>query len=119
MIIVNRFSALRQEFELTQQELADKLAVSPQAISNYELEKNLPDLGILEQMADLYGVSIDYLLNRADNRLPTDKIQLKNSLNESEDTVIELFRVFYNRLSEDLQHDIDKFLLKLKFFLHK
>lgn len=117
MRVLNRFAVLRQEFKLTQQELADKLSVSPQAVSNYELGKNLPDLGVLEKIADLYNVSVDYLLNRTDNRLPVDKLQLKSSLNESEHILVELFRKIYLKLSRELQHDVDVLLLKLKFFL--
>ena len=59
---------LRTEKGLTQQELASLLKVSPTAVSKWENGKNLPDITLLEQLADAFGVSCsDIILGRVSN----------------------------------------------------
>lgn len=48
---------------LTQTEVANKLHVSRQAISNWETGRNLPDLILVAQLANIYGISVDELIN--------------------------------------------------------
>jgi len=48
----------RRRANMTQQMLADKLGVSRQAVSNWELGKNLPSIIVGKQIADLLGVSL-------------------------------------------------------------
>lgn len=52
----------RQELGITQQELADKLFVSRQTVSNWENGKNYPDIPTLILISDYYSLSLDYLL---------------------------------------------------------
>ncbi|HKM35179.1 MAG TPA: helix-turn-helix domain-containing protein [Lachnospiraceae bacterium] len=52
-------SNLRKHYKLTQDQLADKLGVSRQAISKWETGSSLPDIELFEQISDLYGVSIN------------------------------------------------------------
>jgi transcriptional regulator with XRE-family HTH domain len=47
---------------MTQEELAEKLEVSRQAVSKWELNKTMPDVSKLTKMSELYQVSVDYLL---------------------------------------------------------
>ncbi len=53
---------LRKENELTQNELADKLNVSFQAISKWERGENLPDANLMLKIADLYHITVDEIL---------------------------------------------------------
>ena len=53
---------LRKKHGMSQEELADRLGVSRQAISRWELGSTLPDAPNLLKLSDLFGVSIDYLL---------------------------------------------------------
>ncbi len=53
---------LRKKVGMSQEELADRLDVSRQAISRWELGTTLPDAPNLMKLSDLFGVSIDYLL---------------------------------------------------------
>lgn len=48
----------------TQQEIADKLGVSRSRYSHYENEHVQPDIDLLQKMADIFEVSVDYLLGR-------------------------------------------------------
>ncbi len=54
----------RQAQGMTQQELAERLFVSRQTVSSWETGRNLPNLETLARLAELLGVSTDYLLGR-------------------------------------------------------
>ncbi len=54
---------IREENNLTQKELADRLGVTFQAVSKWENGKNAPDLGILKQISDEFNVNIDEILS--------------------------------------------------------
>ena len=53
---------LRSQKKMTQEELAEYLNVSRQSVSKWELNKTLPDVEKLILLADLYEVTLDYLL---------------------------------------------------------
>jgi len=54
---------LRKRENLKQEELADKLFVTPQAISKWETSKSIPDVKMLITISKLFNVSVDELLN--------------------------------------------------------
>ncbi len=56
-------SQLRKETDITQSELANKLMLTRQAISSYERGDSFPDVSILVLIADIFGVSLDDLIN--------------------------------------------------------
>ena len=53
---------LRKQKGLSQEELAEQLGVSRQAVSRWELGQTLPDIPNLLQLCELFGVSADYLV---------------------------------------------------------
>ena len=55
---------LRQEKNLTQEQLANMLGVSTQSISRWECGNTLPDVMLLPEIAQLYGVTIDDLYRK-------------------------------------------------------
>ena len=59
----NRISQLRKEKGLTQEELAQQLDVSPQAVSKWENDLTCPDISSLPKLAQILGVSVDTLLS--------------------------------------------------------
>lgn len=59
-----RIKELRIAQGLTQVELAQKIAVSKQAVSNWENNNIQPSIDMLLKIADYFGVSTDYLLGR-------------------------------------------------------
>lgn len=63
MNMAQKLVTLRKEKGLTQMELAEALEVSRQAVSKWELGTALPGTDKLKAIADLYEVSVDYLLN--------------------------------------------------------
>ena len=59
-----RVAELRCERGMTQHDLAAKLGVSVRTIGNVERAKPMPDLSVLIALADLFEVSLDYLVGR-------------------------------------------------------
>lgn len=62
MNMADRIQYLRKTNGISQEELADKLGVSRQAVSKWESEQSLPDLGKIITMSDYFEVTTDYIL---------------------------------------------------------
>lgn len=61
--IGNRISQLRKENGITQEEMAEKLGVTPQAVSKWENDISYPDILLLPKIAEMLGVTVDELLS--------------------------------------------------------
>lgn len=57
-----RLQVAREVCGLSPRDIAEKLNVTQQAVSQWEKGKSFPDVGNLVKLSDLYGVSIDWLL---------------------------------------------------------
>lgn len=57
------FKELRNEKNITQEQLAEKLGVSRRTVSRWETGSNMPDLDILVEMADYYDVDLRELID--------------------------------------------------------
>ena len=62
MILADKIIEERKKLGLSQEELAEKLSVSRQAVSKWESAQSIPDLGKIITMSELFSVSTDYLL---------------------------------------------------------
>ena len=58
-----RIGMYRKEKGLKQDELAEKLGVSPQAVSKWENDQTCPDISLLPQLSKILGVTVDELLS--------------------------------------------------------
>ena len=65
-IVAKNITELRLLNNMTQMELAEKLNYSDKTISKWERAESSPDISVLVEIADLFGVSLDYLV-RAEN----------------------------------------------------
>lgn len=61
--IGKKITALRKAHNMTQMELADKLDISFQAVSNWERGNTMPDISKLPELAEIFGISVDELLS--------------------------------------------------------
>ena len=61
-ILAKNITSLRQANRMTQLDLAEKLNYSDKAISKWERGDSIPDVTVLTALADLFGVTLDYLL---------------------------------------------------------
>ena len=66
-IIAKNIQKLRQEKGMTQLELAEKLNYSDKSISKWERGESLPDIIVLKNLADLFEVPLDYLVEEEHN----------------------------------------------------
>lgn len=69
-----RIAALRREKGLKQEELAEKLGVSAQAVSKWENDQTCPDISLLPLLAKTLGVSVDELLSGKEESAPAVQI---------------------------------------------
>lgn len=61
-IIAYNIAELRKAVPLTQAELAERLNYSDKAVSKWERGESIPDVSVLKEIADVFGVTVDYLL---------------------------------------------------------
>ncbi len=73
----------RRSAGITQSELAEKLNYSDKAVSKWERGESIPDVMTLKQIADLFGVTVDYLITEEhgqnDSNLASSRVK-KNRL---------------------------------------
>ena len=68
--VANNLIALRKSKGLTQADVANALNYSDKSVSKWEHADSLPDISILSALADMYGVTLDYLTHEdAEERL--------------------------------------------------
>lgn len=68
--IGENIAAFRKEKKLTQEELAEKMSVTPQAVSKWECDSSYPDVIVMQQLAQILGVTVNDILN-GKQELPT------------------------------------------------
>lgn len=67
MVYIKRIRDLREDNDITQQEIADFLGTSQTMYARYERGANELPIRHLIKLADYYGVSTDYILGRTNN----------------------------------------------------
>ena len=72
----SRIALFRRSRGLTQTQVADRIGVTPQAVSKWERGLACPDLVCLDELSDLLGISIDVLLRGASYEIiRTDRLE--------------------------------------------
>ena len=77
MNIADRIQYLRKQKGYSQEELADKVGVSRQAVSKWESEQSTPDLEKVIAMSELFEVTTDYILKGIEPVSTTNKRLLR------------------------------------------
>ena len=67
-ILSERLKQCRKNKGYTQAQVAIYCDITEKAYQNYELKTRLPKIDVLIRLADLYSVSLDYLVGRSDNK---------------------------------------------------
>lgn len=93
MSLGQRIKNLRDELDLTQEDLGKVLNVSKPTISRYEADTNEPNTDTLKKLAEYFNVSLDYLMGLTNIRNPYK--------NENIETVSERLEQ-YKTLKDDL-----------------
>ncbi len=63
-----KLKKLRQDNDLTQEELAKKIDTSRSNIANYENDKNMPSVDVLDKLSKEFNCSIDYLMDKSETK---------------------------------------------------
>ena len=106
---MNRIKILREEFNFTQQDLADRLECSKSVIVLYESETRKPSLEILLKLSEIFDCSIDYILCKTNIRNSGE--QINDVLNEA---MIGMSKSDYEQLTETQKKQIRDFALFVK-----
>ncbi|MDG0814403.1 helix-turn-helix domain-containing protein [Cohnella rhizosphaerae] len=107
MNIGSRIAYLRDQSGWTQEELSSSLGITRAALSHYEKNRREPDTEMLTKLADLFQVSIDYLVGRTHQpqmTLDTEVRQFTDQLELSDaDQLLESFALTIDgrRLSKE------------------
>ncbi|MFC6208198.1 XRE family transcriptional regulator [Levilactobacillus tongjiangensis] len=107
--ISSQIKVLRSKMGWSQSQLADKLGVSKQSVSNWETNLKTPRMGALQKMSDLFGVSIGQITDgdRFENNLIKQTAQLMQGLPYSKQQ--EVFDFAKSRLTLNVNSNVIKF----------
>ncbi len=86
---MQRLRHLREDRDLRQSDVARATGLDQKTLSNYETGKTNPDSYALIKLADFFGVTIDYLVERTDNNF-LDKEKIRGKLDEIQKDIDEL-----------------------------
>lgn len=70
-----RIAAYRKKLSLTQDQLAEKLGITAQAVSKWENDLSCPDITMLPKLADIFDITIDTLLGR-ETEIPVSQAEI-------------------------------------------
>lgn len=101
MQLGNTLKELLEQYNITQKELAKKLAITPSALGNYVQGTREPDYTTLVKIADYFHVTTDFLLGHG----------IKDKLTHKEEILLNIFRT----LTEEQQ---DFYLEQGKLFIN-
>lgn len=73
--IGNRIKNVRKVLALQQTEFAKEIGISQSTISSYEKNLRNPPVSVLKQIADIYNINLDYLLNDEEPILLNEKVE--------------------------------------------
>ena len=107
MFNASKLSYLRKKEKMSQEQLANKLNISPSTVGMYETAKRQPDNEMVTKIANLFNVSTDYLLDNdlKDINVSEDNKKLVQSLVDG--LTNPLNKALYSKASE-LKNDRDK-----------
>ncbi|MBO4534714.1 MAG: DUF3808 domain-containing protein [Clostridia bacterium] len=105
MEIGSKIKQLRNKMGLTQEQLAERLTISPQSVSKWENGLTMPDVMLLPALSEVLGVSIDELfdltvehkLNRIDNRMDMDADLPRDVFYEYEEFLLDQLKHYADR----------------------
>lgn len=94
--IGKRIIEKRKEFNMTQDELAQKLQISRSALSLYELDRREPNVETLIKLADFFSISSDYLLGISYSGNESPEKYSYPELTKEETKLLDTFRSLNN-----------------------
>lgn len=105
-MIGKRLIELRNKKKLTQKAVADKIKISRSAYSNYESDFREPDFKNVELLADVFGVSVDYLLGRESKESSIEETEIERIIRETNEVLKTAKNVDQAQLMLDLAKNV-------------
>lgn len=96
-----KIRSLRENLDLSQQEVSNQIGCSSKVLSNYELDKREPDFETLIKLCDFFNVTADYLLDRTDN----PKYFKEMVLNTQSESLL----YYFDKLPEQYKNDVVRY----------
>jgi len=84
-IFIKRLQELLDEKDMTQRELAERIGVTEVTISRYINGERKPRIDIIGKIAEVFGVSIDYLLGYSNIRNPYNNVKSNDQQSENDE----------------------------------
>lgn len=121
MTLGQKLKEIRKKFGLSQEQLAEIINVSRQAITKWENDSGMPDISNLQELSKVFGLTVDYLLNDQ-NQLPAlvmkkelDKSKYKNKLSSYSEILEEYYGEPYEIyvLTREKEMNLIEFLIDL------
>lgn len=110
-MLTDKLKELRLAFNFKQSDLANKLSISTSRYGQYERGERTPDYKMLIKIADIYNVSLDYLLDRQFEKSEEDVLLAKKIRNADDETKSHIEQ-FLNFLLQQKQEDVKKKIAK-------
>ena len=88
--IGKRICALRKAKGMKQEELAQKLGISGQAVSKWENDQTLPDISMLPRLVEIFGVTTDYLLTGQQEEAPPVRLVPEEERKDMKDLMLKI-----------------------------
>ncbi len=102
MSLAKTLAKLRKEANLTQSELGEKLSITAQAISKWENGTSEPDIATLKKLADIYDVSISYIIDPENaNKSEDEVLRLQDEMPSQNSLLDSLFDAYLTEISPD------------------
>lgn len=114
MTLGQKLRKIRSKFGLSQEQLAEVINVSRQAITKWENDGGLPDVSNLQEISEVFGVTVDYLLND-DSNLPALSMKKKLDRNKYKNKVVMYSEVLKEYYSEPYEIFVLSRTKKLNF----
>lgn len=108
MSIGNRLKKLREERGLTQEELGKIVGVSDKAVSTWENDIKVPRNKRLQNLADFFNVSVDFLLGRSDKQVDDSVIE---KVLDIEDDLLKKYGNIYEAQKASQKNDSRKYII--------
>lgn len=107
--MVKNLRLLREEKGLSQQALAEMLNISQQAVFKYEKSSNEPDISTLIKLADIFEVTVDYLIGNTDIR---EKVAKSSAVLLTEEEIEHIKR--WRAVSANIKQSIENLITEIQ-----
>lgn len=107
-MIGEKIKLLREKRGLTQEELAEKIGVSKSSISQWENGMKEPRMGMIQKVADLFGVTKSYIIENETQEYDPDALEILDMLENNYD--LKMLFMKTSKLSETDKRRIAKII---------